>query len=351
MKKYSLILLTVVILSACKKDDSKISTTETKENKVENKDSVTTVNEQEKKENIADQESALQKNEDESYTFRYNLKKGETYPFNLVISTEQSISSGGQSMTIRSTNTVVFDYFVEDVKDNQFTIRATFKRFAESSKSGNESIAYDTDLARPKDTQVAINWIIYKAVIGQNFHLIMNNKGKVVSVTGLDKIVSNVMTKVKPEFKPEEQKQIKDMLDYSLSTESIKSQFEESLNIFPDKSLKVGEKWEDNQNISEGPVKGQANVTRTFKEIKDGKATIEVKGVQNVSGSQMNPQSGISAQMKNKATLSGTVDLDFETGWIKKAKITKSESMTTVYSKDDQKETETGTQTIVTTVN
>jgi hypothetical protein len=299
----------------------------------------------------SNEETALQKNEDESYTFRYNLKKGQTYPFQLVINMDQNMNSNGNNMRLQSSRTVVFDYFVEDVNNNQFTIKATFNKFAENSRMGNESIGYDTSLPKPTDQQVADSWVIYKAVTGEDFNLVMDNKGKVHSVTGLDKIINNVMSKIKSEFNAEEQKQIKEMLDYSLSREAIAAQFEESLNIFPDKSLKVGEKWEDSQNINEGPVKGQANVSRTFKEIKDGKAVIEVKGTQNVSSSQTDQNSGITMQIQNKATVNGSVSLDFETGWISKAKITKTENVNTVYSKGDQKETDSGTQTIITTVN
>ena len=42
------------------------------------------------------------------------------------------------------------------------------------------------------------------------------------------------------------------------------------MNIFPERNLKIGEKWEDVQNINEGPVTGKNTVTRTLKELKMG---------------------------------------------------------------------------------
>ncbi len=294
--------------------------------------------------------SALHKNEDESYTFRYNLKKGETYPFLLKISQNQSMSAAGQSMNLSSSRTVDFDYFVDDVGENKFRLKATFKGFSESFKSPTgETISYNTASAKPSDKDVAQSWTIYKSITGQSFMMEMDNKGKVLSVNGLDKVVSNSLAKLKNDFTAEEQNQIKELLKVSLSSESIKSQFEESLNIFPDKNLKIGEKWDDTQNISEGPVKGQNKVTRTLKEITGDKAKITVNGVQDVNGNDT--QNGVSAIMKNHATLDGYVDLDVETGWIKKVNITKKETINTTYQQGDQKQTETGTQTIITTVN
>lgn len=81
-------------------------------------------------------------------------------------------------------------------------------------------------------------------------------------------------------------------------------------------------------------------ITRTFKEIKDGKAIIVVDGAQDVSSTNVEPKSGITAVTKNKATVSGQIDLDYETDG-SEPKITKTESVNTTYSKGDQKETET----------
>lgn len=349
MKKLILLLLSVVFVMGCKNDSDK-KVVEKDNGKAAIQDSETDNNPQ--NQFTANQTtSALQKNEDETYSFRYNLKKGETYPFVLKTNTEQSLDNMGKKLNIQSSRTVVFDYFVEEVKNNQFYIKATFKKFAESAKSPNGTISYDTNSPKPTDKEVAQSWSVYKSITGESFEMVMNNRGKVVSVNGLEKVVSSAMKKLSGDFNPDEQKEIKQLLDYSLSKESIISQFEESLNIFPEKNIKVGEKWEDSQNINDGPVKGNNKVTRTFKEIKDGRATIVVSGIQDVSGTDKDEKSGVTANMKNHASIEGSVDLDFETGWIKKARITKSEKITTTYSKDNQKETEENSQTIITTVN
>ncbi|MDX9705831.1 MAG: DUF6263 family protein, partial [Weeksellaceae bacterium] len=196
---------------------------------------------------------------------------------------------------------------------------------------------------------VAQSWSIYKSITGQTFTMIVDNKGKVISVTGLDKVVNNAVEKLKTDFTPEEQKEIRSLLEMSLSQEAIRTQFEDSLNIFPDKSLKIGEKWEDTQKINEGPIKGENKVVRTFEGIQDGKAVITVKGTQSVNGSET--QNGITATMKNTSTLNGRIELDLETGWIKKVSITKVEDMSNTYQQGERKETESGRQTITTIVN
>lgn len=354
MRKSLIILSVFVALTACKNENKTIGTNEKGENLIlnENGDTVVANIDSAQISNPPSEinQTALVKNTDDSYSFKYNLKKGETYPFQLKTQQEQSMAAGGQSLKMSSERTVGFDYFVEDVVNNVFKLKATFKEFSERFKAPTgETISYNTSSAKPADKDVAQSWSIYKAIIGESFQMEVDNKGKVISVKGLDKVVGNVQGKLKNDFNAEEQKMIKDLLNASLNNEAIKSQFEETLNIFPDKNMKIGEQWADSQNISEGPIKGTNKVTRTFKELKDGKATITVSGTQNVSGTET--QQGITMNMKNNATLNGFIDLDMETGWIKKVSITKKETINTTYQQGEQKETESGTSTTITTVN
>lgn len=350
MRKSLILLSITAILTACenKKTSSEASVEEnqTEQNVLnqENSEEDSTI------ENIEESPTALVQNADESYQFRFNLKKGETYPFQLKINQNQSMSAGGQKMNVTSSRSVDFDYLVEEVKGNQFTLKATFKGFGESFKSPTgESMSFHTSQAKPSNPDVASSWSIYKAISGQSFQMDVNNQGKVLAVKGLDKVRSNAMNQLKNQFNQEEQTYIQGLLDVSLSNDAIQSQFEESLNIFPDKSLKIGEKWEDKQNISEGPVKGHNTVTRTFEGIKDGKATIKVNGIQKVSGKETHE--GITAVMQNDATITGSIDLDLTSGWLSKVNVTKKETMSTTYQQGEHKETESGTQTTVTTVN
>ena len=348
--------MTFGFIIACKKEDQKVvGTNENGEKLVVNEtgDTIALVENDslQTSENTSNEtNSALIKNEDESYTFRYNLKKGETYPFLLKTKQTQSMKSGDQSLNLTSERTVEFDYFVEDVVKNVFKLKATFKGFSENFKAPTgQSMSYNTSAAKPTDKDVAQSWTIYKSIIGQSFQMEVDDKGKVISVNGLNTVISNALSKLKSEFNAEEQNMIKELLNASLNNDAIKSQFEETLNIFPEKNMKIGEQWSDSQNISEGPIKGTNKVTRTFKSLNDGKAKITVDGTQNVSGSET--QQGVTMNMNSKSSISGFVDLDMETGWIQKVNITKKETMNTTYQKGDQKETESGISTTVTTVN
>lgn len=353
MKKSLIILAVFALFTACKDKTTNNETNVTGTENVSMSESGNEISSNEiDTEIVADTEnnSSLQKNEDDTYSFRFNLKKGDTYPFRMKITTEESMSMGNQSAKMSSTRTVDFDYFVQDVSNNNFKLKATFLNFSESFKAPTgESISFNTSQGKPSDEDIAKNWSIYKAISGQSFDMEVNNRGKVLSVTGLDKVRSNAFEKIKSDFSEEEQSFVKQLLENSLSVEAIKVQFEESLNIFPERNLKIGEKWEDVQNINEGPITGKNTVTRTFEGINNGKARVKVDGVMNVGGTET--QQDLTISMKNSSTLDGTIDVDLETGWLDKVHIVKNESVTTTYQQGDQKETESGKQTVVTTVN
>lgn len=359
MKKSLIILSVFALMTACKDKSN---------NTITNKDGTEQVqidedgNEIALSDNTSDGESinsevsensdtSLQKNEDDTYSFRFNLKKGETYPFRLKVEQKQAMAVNGEKLNITSNRTVDFDYFVEEVNDRKFKLKATFLNFGEYFVAiTGEVLAFDTAKPKPSEEDVARSWMVYKSITGQSFNMEVNDKGKVLSVTGLEKVRTNALANLKSNgFSTQDLEFIKQMFEATLGNEAIIAQFEESLNIFPDRGLKIGEKWEDSQNISDGPVKGKNTVTRTFEGIKDGKATIRVNGTQNVGGSQTHNE--IKMTTKNDATITGTVDIDLESGWLKKVSITKKEDMNTTYQQGDQKESEIGTQTIITTVN
>src|SRR5690606_1163569 len=158
MRKSLIILSVFVALIACKKEEKTVGTNENGEKLILNEDGDTVVMNVDSTayaNSDSNQPTALVKNTDDSYSFRYNLKKGETYPFLLKTQQDQSMTAGGQSMSMSSERTVGFDYFVEDAVNNVFKLKATFKGFSEKFKAPTgETISYNTNAAKPTDKDV-----------------------------------------------------------------------------------------------------------------------------------------------------------------------------------------------------
>src|SRR5690625_770630 len=173
MKKSLIILAVFALMTACKDKTSNTETDVSTTENVQNDENVgdVSLNEFETEEGInTASNTSLQKNEDDTYSFRFNLKKGDTYPFRMKITTDESMTMGDQSASMSSTRTVDFDYFVENINNTNFILKATFLNFSESFKAPTgETISFNTAQGRPANEDVAKNWSIYKAISGQSF--------------------------------------------------------------------------------------------------------------------------------------------------------------------------------------
>src|SRR5690606_35053388 len=156
MKKILIVMVTFSLFTSCKKEENQARINGNGENLIiSEKDSLL------QNDTIltdVPQDLSLQKTDDGSYTFRYNLKKGETYPFLLKVNMVQSMSDGRQTQKLTNSRTTEMAYFVEDVTPNSFKIKATFKSFSEDFNSPEgENLSYNTNSPQPKDKDIAQN--------------------------------------------------------------------------------------------------------------------------------------------------------------------------------------------------
>ncbi|MBF0597397.1 DUF6263 family protein [Faecalibacter rhinopitheci] len=294
--------------------------------------------------------SAIQKGEDDKYDFRYNLEKGKTYPLTLTIKGTHSASDGKQDVKMSNESKKSIEYTVKDIKDGVYTLEVKSKHYSEKmTDPTGKSISYDTNSSKPADKDVAVSWNIYKAMVGKPYTMKIDQKGKVIAVDGLDNIRKQIENSVKNQLSAEEQKFISEILKNSLNKEAISAQFEETMNIYPNKKLKLNESWSDKQNINQGPMKGSTDLTRTLANVDTKNTKITVKGTQKLSGSES--QEGMKMSANANADVNGTILIDTQSGWINNVSLTKKETMKRTMEMNGQKQTMTESVTTSTSVN
>ncbi len=294
--------------------------------------------------------TAIQKNAEDKYDFRYNLQVGKSYPITLKVKGSQSATDGTQSMKMASESSKTIEYTVKDFTNGVYTLEVKSKQYSEKmTDPSGQSISYDTNKAKPKEKDIAFTWSIYKAMIGKVYTLKIDQQGKVVGVEGLDKIRKQIESSVKGQLSAEEQKFVSEMLKGSLNKEVISAQFDETMNIFPKKALKLKESWTDSDNINQGPMKGKSNLTRTLASVDAKNTKITVKGTQNLSGSEA--QEGVKMSVNANANIDGTILIDTESGWINNVNLTKKETLKRSIDANGQKQTMTETVTTTTAIN
>ncbi|WP_308549265.1 hypothetical protein [uncultured Porphyromonas sp.] len=81
----------------------------------------------------------------EKYDIRLNLKKGQTFTYQLTLNNPMIISMMGQQMEVKQTQTITYTYRVLDVKDGNYLMENNLDRLQASFSSMGEEENLDTD--------------------------------------------------------------------------------------------------------------------------------------------------------------------------------------------------------------
>lgn len=81
----------------------------------------------------------------EKYDLRLNLKKGQTFTYQLTLNNPMTISVMGQQMELKQNQTITYTYKVLDVKDGNYLMEYNIVRVQVSSSSMGEEMNVDTD--------------------------------------------------------------------------------------------------------------------------------------------------------------------------------------------------------------
>ena len=81
----------------------------------------------------------------EKYDLRLNLKKGQTFTYQVTANNPMTISMMGQQMEMKQTQTITYTYKVQDVKDGNYLMEINIDRMQVSTSSMGQEMNLDTD--------------------------------------------------------------------------------------------------------------------------------------------------------------------------------------------------------------
>jgi hypothetical protein len=164
---------------------------------------------------------------------------------------------------------------------------------------------------------------MFSIIKGKSFTMQVNEKGQIISVSGIDKIGEAVVNEMNL---PEEMKpMIKQNFQKQFNDDAVKQMFSQSFEIFPNKYVKIGDHWKTNANLTalkqdiatvytvksikgnrvflngESKIKspdGKNSGTQTSKLIIDAKTGLMIDGVfdQKINDGQINSKSRITGK-------------------------------------------------------
>jgi hypothetical protein len=331
MKNIAAIALLSIALVSCKKETAKVTKVDPKTGKTVTvevpADSVKQV-----------QENPAIKDSLGVFTQSFKLEKGKSYPLTTYQREVKTLTDPkGQTVSGTSESTDEMTFTVDDIKGNVYDMTINLISKRSSQTADGKSIAVDTKLAAPKEDQLKMIWNINKALVGNKLAMKMDNKGKVISITGFEEVYKKINTALTTIVKnAKEREGVVGSLKQTFNEEVLKDQFGKNLVIIPAKGEKIGGKWTVSENASpDGKVKINSNYI--LKSVGNGMMEIGITGGI-PKKSDKATQDGVTHSMSSELAQNGSIKFDQNTGWIHHQNITV--KTTQIESISDGKETQ-----------
>lgn len=194
---------------------------------------------------------------DAQILLRYNLEAGKNYPS--VFEVEQSINQTvmGVEQNVDSKQVMEMDMVAERIAAGEIDLAVTYTRVAMVQESPLGEINYDSDTSKAEISSAVSG---YAALVDNGFTLSFDETGEITKVSGLDAMVKGMIENMNIEDsvqKAETMKIVKEQFD----EKALASQMQNSLAIFPENEVNIGDSWTVDQSIT---TPFPMNVTSTY---------------------------------------------------------------------------------------
>jgi len=271
--------------------------------------------------------------------YELKLEVGKQYYIQMI--TEQQISSGPTrreegSMVMTLGTGAKLDVNNIDANGNA-QVTYTYKWARSDVKFPNMEIVYDSS---QKGTPVpeGMEWLA--ALMEESFSLTISPEGRISEIKDLDKVRNNVQQKL-----PQGQMQgiAMSSLNQWLDEQNLRESIENTIAIFPDRPVGMGDSWSRNVTYSSGSAMILESKW-TLKERKNGVAVIEV-----VSTIKPNPQAkptemgspGVTSSSEFTGRQQGLIEMQESTGLIISSRINQQMSGQTTITRPGMSDTVT----------
>jgi Family of unknown function (DUF6263) len=251
-----------------------------------------------------------------SKMLKFNLEQGKGYDYEMVWDMDTKVASQETSISI----TGLYSMNVTSIDQNVRSVSTAYKSMRMNMNMGGMTIDIDSDkpVAGNGETDISKNPLgmmnkVIGGMMGKKFIIKVDEEGKVLEVSGFEKIFTDMIDSMGLDDKMKAQ--ITASFKDQFSEQNIKDQFAQVFTIFPNKEVKVGDSWEKIYTTG-GKMAAKYTTTYTAKEIEGDHVSLTTKtkigsneGVQNISGTQTG---NIIVDSKTGLMINGEFDQDME---------------------------------------
>lgn len=252
----------------------------------------------------------------QSATLRYNLQEGKAYEMEMKMKTTTSQEVNGMKMDMNMGMTGAITYLVKAKTDAHFDIEMSYTKLEMEMESPMGKMVASSENSDENDI-FSKTMAVMKS---SPFHLKMTPQGKVIEVTGLDKLYESMFNAI-PQLPEEQRMQLVGQIKQAFGEEVLKDQLGAAMAAFPENPVSKGDSWTISTDIDAG-FSMKINTIYTYQGTEGNHWLIQGKSEyatpEDAEPMEMNG-------MKMKYMLKGdmTVDMkcDKSTGWPVESKI------------------------------
>jgi hypothetical protein len=195
---------------------------------------------------------------------KFNFQEGKTYSYSMASDVTQKVEEKSRQTTMKWN----CDMLVTDKANDLITIKTTYRKIEATMDMGTGS---KLEFSSEKEIDVMdfmqLPSRMFNLIKGKSFTMQVNEKGKIVSVTGFDKLGEEVINEMNlpAEMKPMMQQNFRSRF----GDDAVRQMFTQAFNVFPNKYVKSGDTWRTSETLN--ALKQDVVTVYTVKDIKGGR--------------------------------------------------------------------------------
>lgn len=241
---------------------------------------------------------------------KFNLAKGDHFDYAMDLDMHMKQNIMGTDMDVNSKMNISYVFEAKEDSAGWKKMNATISRIAMNMDAGGMKINIDSDMPDTSSSTNPMGKIgkVFTAMKGGSFTFIINDKGEVGYVTGIQDMMQKAASSVND---PAVSAGAMAGLSQSFNEEQFKQNLEQSFGIYPGKAIKPGDSWQKTMTINNNGIVMKADNTYTLESVENNNANIKI--VSKISsGGDSTQMAGI--KMKMDGTMNGTMRFDVPSG-------------------------------------
>lgn len=224
-----------------------------------------------------------------TYDLKFNPAIGNHYEIQADVNTKVD----EQIITIDMGLHSHMDYAIASAPDKNKKISITYESMKMTMDGMGNNLVLDSDSSDNATPNP------FARLKGKSFSIIIDNKGKVIQVMGVDSIVKALDNNK--------------MAQTFINEESLKSSLSQAFNFYPKTPVQIGSSWTSRTEIST-PFKLSGDYTYTLTKVENNKAYIAINGTLSSNGLQPMHYNGMDLKMDMTGATTGNMVIDMATG-------------------------------------